>query len=482
MFTLLARRSRSHRPSTAAAEQQFRLGPTTTAAGHSAANRPRDPRTPIRSAMLAALVLILTAFGMTVLTPSAEAAATRLCTGYASCNSMGYSDAGYSAVSSTRYWGMEPGHNCTNYAAYRLIKNGVDASYLQGQGMAWQWGGVAKSRGITVNSVPAVGAIAWWGANSNGAGSTGHVAYVEAVTSDGILISEDNYGGNFHWVKLTPGGYYPTGFIHFKDMPTFAEGSFVRAADNGRIYRIAGGAPLWLSSCVDGCTGLVNTTQAIINGLRPVPTDGKFLRAAETGRVYRVVGGAPIWLSSCVDGCPGLVNVNQWTIDVLDHLRAVPANGSFLRAAETGRVYRVVGGAPIWLSSCVDGCPGLVKVNQWSVDVLDHLRPYPADGSFLRAAETGRVYRAAGGAPMWLSSCVDGCPGLVNVNQWSVDVLDHLRPHPADGTLLRAVETGRVYMVNAGSPTWLSQCPAQGCVGLVNVNQWTIDIRDHLRP
>jgi L,D-peptidoglycan transpeptidase YkuD (ErfK/YbiS/YcfS/YnhG family) len=212
-------------------------------------------------------------------------------------------------------------------------------------------------------------------------------------------------------------------------VPNFANGSFVRAVDNGRVYRIAGGAPLWLSSCVQGCVGLTDTTQSVINRMPAVPTNGTFLRAAETGRVYRVAGGAPLWLSSCVAGCAGLVNVNQWTVNTLDHLRA-----------------------------------------------------YPADGTLLRAAENGRVYRAAGGAPLWLSSCVAGCAGLVNVNQWTVNTLDHLRAYPADGTLLRAIETGRVYQVAKGSPTWLSHCPAQGCIAMVIVDQWTIDTRDHLRP
>jgi hypothetical protein len=129
----------------------------------------------------------------------------------------------------------------------------------------------------------------------------------------------------------------------------------------------------------------------------------------------------------------------------------------------------------------VDRCAGLVNVDQWTVDTLNHLRAQPAGGAFLRAVETGRVYRVAGGAPLWLSSCVDKCSGLVNVDQWTVSALDHLRAYPADGTLLDAVETGRVYRVAGGIPTWLSKCPAQGCVAMVRVDQWTIDTRDHLR-
>src|SRR5262249_16541788 len=89
-----------------------------------------------------------------------------LCTAYSACSSSGYSDGGYGAASGTSYWGMDPGHNCTNYAAYRLVQNGVDASYLQGQGNAWEWAGQAQAHGVTVNSTPAVGAIAYWDANA----------------------------------------------------------------------------------------------------------------------------------------------------------------------------------------------------------------------------------------------------------------------------------------------------------------------------
>ena len=122
---------------------------------------------------------------------------------------------------------------------------------------------------------------------------------------------------------------------------------------------------------------------------------------------------------------------------------------------------------------------GLTNTTQ---SVINALPKVPTDGTFLRAAETGRVYRVVGGAPLWLSSCVDRCAGLVNLNQRTVDTLDHLRAYPGDGTLLRAVQTGRVYQVANGSPARLAKCPAQGCIAMVNVDQWTVDTRDHLRP
>ena len=164
----------------------------------------------------------LLAFGLTsvpivvglVNAPAASAAMVKICTGYSGCAAAGYSDFGYGAVNGTPYWGMDPGHNCTNYAAYRLIRNGVDASYLRGQGMAHQWGDVARNHGVRVDNSPRVGDIAWWDKTA-GLGSAGHVAYVEQVGNGYIVVSQDAFGGDFSWARYTPRSLYPTGFIHF---------------------------------------------------------------------------------------------------------------------------------------------------------------------------------------------------------------------------------------------------------------------------
>ncbi|WP_322938104.1 CHAP domain-containing protein [Nocardioides bizhenqiangii] len=142
---------------------------------------------------------------------------TYLCTGYAGCRNAGYSDAGYGAVNSRMYWRMYSGHNCTNYAAYRMIKAGMSTERpWDGSGMAYNWGHAMSH--ITDNR-PSVGAVAWWDRYDNGIGSSGHVAYVERVVSaDEIVISEDSWSGDFHWRTITrDSGRWPTGFIHFVD-------------------------------------------------------------------------------------------------------------------------------------------------------------------------------------------------------------------------------------------------------------------------
>jgi surface antigen len=171
----------------------------------------------VASALFATL-LVFAGYMQREAAPAAPSAATTyLCSGYSGCVSAGYSDAGYGAVSGKMYWQMYSGHNCTNYAAYRVIKAGGPATRpWVGNGNASEWG-LRLSR--MTDQVPTVGAIAWWGRYSNGSGSAGHVAYVErVVSSTEIIISEDSWGGTFHWRRITKSsGRWPTGFIHLVD-------------------------------------------------------------------------------------------------------------------------------------------------------------------------------------------------------------------------------------------------------------------------
>lgn len=159
-----------------------------------------------------ALVAAVAPSGVGALTASS----TYLCTGYAACQTAGYGSGGYRQVSSTMYWRMFSGHNCTNYVAYRLIQNGMsDQRPWQGDGNAASWGVAMAS---LVDQTPRVGAVAWYRAGVTPAGSAGHVAYVEQVISPTeIIVSEDYWGGDFHWRRVTVGSGWPSGFIHFND-------------------------------------------------------------------------------------------------------------------------------------------------------------------------------------------------------------------------------------------------------------------------
>jgi surface antigen len=141
-----------------------------------------------------------------------------VCQGFDNCAKRGYSHQGYKTAKSKMYWNMYAGINCTNYVAYRMIRNGGSATrpaqLRPGRGNAEYWG---PSFGY--NRTPMVGSIAWWKANVPGAGSAGHVAYVEQVISPTeIVISESNYGSEFSWRRITSRGPWPSGFIHYRDI------------------------------------------------------------------------------------------------------------------------------------------------------------------------------------------------------------------------------------------------------------------------
>ena len=132
----------------------------------------------------------------------AQASYIALCSGYTGCRDAGYSNAGYSSSSSHMYWRMYGGHNCTNYAAYRMVKAGMpDSRPWSGGGNAENWG---HAMAFLTDDTPKVGSVAWWDANVYPVGSSGHVAYVEKVVSSSeIWISDDNWGGDFHWHRVT---------------------------------------------------------------------------------------------------------------------------------------------------------------------------------------------------------------------------------------------------------------------------------------
>jgi hypothetical protein len=115
----------------------------------------------------------------------------------------------------------------------------------------------------------------------------------------------------------------------------FPDGTFVQVTGLAAIYRIAGGAPLYVSSwdAVGGPQPYTVISQQQFDALSPVPADGTFL-SSSTGAMYRVAGGAPLYVSSwnLFGGMQPSVSIDQWDIDnitsPLVHLSARPADGT----------------------------------------------------------------------------------------------------------------------------------------------------------
>jgi len=189
-----------------------------------------------RTAVLT-VILALLAVWLVALSVNPAFADTYLCSGnsYTTCTNVGYTDHGYSAHSSTSYWTMTSGHNCTNYVAYveSTVNGAATPSYNLGNADAWASN--ASSHGVTVDTTPVVGSVAQWGDSTNH--PTGHVAIVEAVNSDGsITVSEDNFSsGPFAWETISTGdSNWPNHFIHFQDLPGL--GTQMLITGNGTAY------------------------------------------------------------------------------------------------------------------------------------------------------------------------------------------------------------------------------------------------------
>jgi hypothetical protein len=104
----------------------------------------------------------------------------------------------------------------------------------------------------------------------------------------------------------------------------------------------------------------------------PCPPTARSSTPARDGPVYRIAGGAPLYLSTwdAVGGPQPSVGVDQWdvehTVDGRAHLREFPADGTFINTGHDGPVYRIAGGAPLYLSTwaAVGGPQPAIVVDQ----------------------------------------------------------------------------------------------------------------------
>ncbi|WP_066360073.1 hypothetical protein [Herbidospora mongoliensis] len=260
------------------------------------------------------------------------------------------------------------------------------------------------------------------------------------------------------------------------------DGTVLQTCDTGRVYKVVGGAPLWMTSCPSGfCPGTpVKVTQAIVDAGRAYPRDAATARD-EAGNIFKFVGGAPVHLSSCTVGCGSPISVPAGTLQLVhpaNHMRQRPVDAATARD-EAGHVFKFVGGAPIHLSSCSVGCGNPVPINGWSVANLDHMDPRPADGS-TASDEAGNIFKFVGGAPIHLSNCSVGCGNPVPITAWSIVYYEHMNPRPADGSTAKD-ESGNIFKFVGGAPIHLSSCSV-GCGNPVPINGWSVATLEHMNP
>ena len=129
----------------------------------------------------------------------------------------------------------------------------------------------------------------------------------------------------------------------------------------------------------------------------PDPRD-TFVELDGTDNVFRIAGGAPLYVSDW-SAFGGPQPAQQLTPRQFSELAPYPANGTFLTTT-TGLVYRIAGGAPILVTDwdLFGTVQPSVTVDEWDLlnmtNPLAHLRPYPLTEPWsgdCRRSLTGRL-------------------------------------------------------------------------------------------
>ncbi|HVI68879.1 MAG TPA: hypothetical protein VM581_00295, partial [Magnetospirillaceae bacterium] len=272
----------------------------------------------------------------------------------------------------------------------------------------------------------------------------------------------------------------PSGYIHFKDLTgsgdggsstnPLADGKFV--SYHGAVYKIAGGAPLYVSGQDAPYLPEWATATAVSDtqwaSLRLFPADGTYLSDVQTGAVYVTAGGTPMYISG--EDAPFLLNwanamrVPHWDFVSWQHLRNYPADGHYVSDVQTGAVYNTAGGAPFYISgqdaATLPHWQYATRIPHWEFVHHQHLRTIPADGAYISDVQTGAVYVTLGGAPMYISGSdapfLPNWAGATRVSHWEFENWSHLRQYPADGYYLRDIQNGAVYVTAGGAPLYVS--------------------------
>ena len=284
--------------------------------------------------------------------------------------------------------------------------------------------------------------------------------------------------------------------------PPIRNGDFIRRGSEPAVYRIAGGAPVYVHSWAPfgGVKPVRSITAAQWAKLPSLPADGTFLTATGTGEVYRVVYGAPVYVArwdrfggvkpTTVVDAAAITNAGHSGVWL--HLRAKVPDGRFLLSTGNNQVFRIAGGAPVYVSTwaAFGGAKPTQLVDQDAIiragqpGRWSHLNRQPANGTYLSVNGSTAIYRVAGGAPVYVASYsgLDGNKVPVQIDGQAVNrggqpgPWEHLGFYPATGTFLTGVPGGRVYRVSAGRPVYVpSWAPYGGPRPTVLVNQVTID-------
>ena len=208
------------------------------------------------------------------------------------------------------------------------------------------------------------------------------------------------------------------------------------ASPTAARYRFAGGAPLWISSCgyAPTCAGRYDLNNlADTAHIRAMPADGTVVRNVNDGGFYRFAGGAPLFVRCDMGaGCTAPTMIDGQTMAKLGtytpatpRMRQFPPDGVVVVNGDDNQHYRFAGGAPLPIAAPA-GAKQIIDsrtlVQQGTATAaLPHMRPYPADSTFLTAGGgvLARGRRRRGPADQ-LRACSATAPGAVPVDPGTI--------------------------------------------------------------
>lgn len=157
--------------------------------------------------------------GATIFGPATRAWADTGGYPYAAYNGPGSDPASYIWTDANGQWYSDryrfAYRNCTDFVAWKLDDTN-DWYVGMSMGHAKDWKSWAENKNYTVDMSPAPGAVAWW--DSNYGGGYGHVAWVESVNGDKVVIQEYNYSYDGTYNRRTISKASVSGYIHFADL------------------------------------------------------------------------------------------------------------------------------------------------------------------------------------------------------------------------------------------------------------------------
>jgi hypothetical protein len=250
--------------------------------------------------------------------------------------------------------------------------------------------------------------------------SNGTFGSPAAVPGISALVDRDRFNGTRAQLASLASSSRPGVQPPFNGTATsaqFPDATFVQVVGDRHVYEMAGLAPLLVDSWshVGGPHPVRTVTPASFYTLRSSPLEGTFLMSHADQNVYRVTGGAPVIVTSWAPfgGIRHYVPVDGSDIAYagapgpFSHLSSVVRDGTIVSSVETGQVYVVAGGAPVYVSTWATfgGPQPSVGISQAAIDragaggVWNHMRFVPADGTSVSDGSTGQLYLVTAGHP-----------------------------------------------------------------------------------